>query len=150
MRSKSLRAKDLPQAQVGTRTENRLRRTEKRTRDHGQGLALSLWSQRWPAPLDRRPCRHRLPRGRHEASLPHHPHVIRSRQPHAGMWWSVTPALPRVLNSQGRLDTRCQTPGLTVWRETQFKLWTMVSALIPAGVAFVVYAVLAQAVNTLG
>ncbi len=44
----------------------------------------------------------------------------------------------------------CATTLLTIWKETRSKLWTVAAALIPAGVAFIVCAAVAQVARALG
>lgn len=61
--------------------------------------------------------------------------------------WTWLTALSFMLFSL--LHWPCATTLLTIWKETRSRLWTVVAALIPAGVAFIVCSAVAQAVHLL-
>jgi len=62
--------------------------------------------------------------------------------------WTWLTALCYMLFSL--LHWPCATTLLTIWKETRSRLWTAAAALIPAGVAFIVCAAVAQVVRVLG
>ncbi len=62
--------------------------------------------------------------------------------------WTWLTALSYMLFSL--LHWPCATTLLTIWKETRSRLWTALAALIPAGVAFVVCALVAQGARMLG
>ena len=62
--------------------------------------------------------------------------------------WTWLTALCYMLFSL--LHWPCATTLLTIWKETRSRLWTAAAALIPAGVAFIVCAAVAQVARALG
>jgi len=62
--------------------------------------------------------------------------------------WTWLTALCYMLFSL--LHWPCATTLLTIWKETRSRLWTVAAALIPAGVAFIVCAAVAQVARALG